>query len=267
MRKTRTEFSDRIKAEIFARDRATCSFTGCCLWILDHGAAWHSIIDWVDHTQPASNRGASTPENGVCASWKANQRKNNNGKDREYWFFHGRPTWHFFYENTILPSSLAERLKRHSKLQPSDWYFNRALHRLFEGLNDEGHTRNSAYWFKSSAKALQQWRKAIEFDADTRSMEKRLILKLPLTADMKILLRLREAETVKDVARIADIITPLYRAHNDIYWSFLESKTSETRRRWIAKARKSKNFSPVVLRLMRDNLKALETCGGCETDI
>lgn len=52
----RAEFPERVKAEIFARDRALCSYTGQNLWRLDHGASPGSEV-WIDHIHPAS-RGA-----------------------------------------------------------------------------------------------------------------------------------------------------------------------------------------------------------------
>jgi len=57
----RTEFSDRQKAEIFARDRATCCFSGANLWLLDAPLRPGFQMGWVDHIRPSSRGGKAAP--------------------------------------------------------------------------------------------------------------------------------------------------------------------------------------------------------------
>lgn len=71
-------FTDKQKAAIFVRDRATCCFSGANLWLLDAPlrVGWQS--DWVDHRKPKSRGGMADIENGVCASHTFNMKKRNN---------------------------------------------------------------------------------------------------------------------------------------------------------------------------------------------
>jgi hypothetical protein len=62
------EFTDATKAAIFARDRATCCFSGANLWLLDKSLRTGWQADLADHIKPRSRGGTAAPENGVCAS-------------------------------------------------------------------------------------------------------------------------------------------------------------------------------------------------------
>jgi prevent-host-death family protein len=71
-------FSDKEKAKIYARDRATWCFSGANLWLLDAPlrCGWQS--DWVDHVKPRSRGGSAGLKNGVFASHTFNSKKRNN---------------------------------------------------------------------------------------------------------------------------------------------------------------------------------------------
>ena len=59
----RKNFSDAVRAAAYARDRATCCYSGKSLWIADFGADPHFAIDWAEHYEPAARGGhqAGTP--------------------------------------------------------------------------------------------------------------------------------------------------------------------------------------------------------------
>jgi len=260
------EFSYPVKAEIFCRDRATCSFTGANLWILDHGARWGWSEDWVDHEKPLKRGGKSVRENGVCASWKANQRKSANGRDRQYWFYHGHPTRHYFYEQGAISKELSEQLKRLSRLQPSDWYFNRAIRQLLHALDSRywntHHDRDDEYYLKSCLGFLTDWRKARLVDIDKRSLEKRGVLKRPLTEDMRLMLKLRKAITLDEVKAIAGQLGPIYRANVNAFNAFLKAATDRGRRSALNQAGKNSRVSRRVIQSIRQLLASLDSkCG------
>jgi hypothetical protein len=265
MNRKQVEFSLSQKAEIFCRDRATCSFTGANLWILDHGARWEWSEDWVDHEKPVKRGGTSIVNNGVCASWKANQRKSANGRDRQYWFYHGHPTWHYFYEQGAITKDLSERLMRLSRLQTSDWYFNRAIRQLLHALDsyrNPGQVRDEDYYLKSCLGFLVKWHKVRQSDSDKRSLEKREVLKRPLTHDMRLMLKLRDAINLTDVKRIANELGPIYRANVDTYYAFLTAATDRGRRSVLRKAVDSTRVSIRVIQSMRRLLADLDPkCG------
>jgi len=261
----RTEFDEDTKAKIYCRDRATCSFTGANLWVLDHGARWGWIMDWADHETPVRRGGKSVIENGVCASWKANSRKSANGRDTDYWFYHGQPTWHCLYENGRLPEDVTERLRRFARLQPSDWYLNRAVCQMLLALDwhYENHKkRDEEYYLKACLRFLESWRKALHDDDDKRSLEKRGVLKRPVAHDVRLLLKLREANTPADVKRIANEVGPIYRANVDAFHGFLTAATDRGRRSVLLKAGNSTKVSVRVIQSMRRLLADLDPkCG------
>ena len=125
-RTAKNNFSEAQRAEIYARDRALCGYSGKSLWLPDYGAAPYSI-DWIDHRSPVARGGTPTLENGVCASWLYNWVKREH--KRAVLLFHsGYPTLDFYTFHQTLPESIGEHLQRFACLHPSDWYFNRALY-------------------------------------------------------------------------------------------------------------------------------------------
>ena len=111
-------FSETQRAEIFARDRALCGYSGKSLWLADHGAAPYSI-DWVDHFSSVARGGTPTLENGVCASWLYNWVKREH--KRAVLLFHsGYPTVDFYTYHQTLPESIGDHLRRFTLLHPSD---------------------------------------------------------------------------------------------------------------------------------------------------
>lgn len=82
-------FSDKDRAIIFVRDRATCAFSGKNLWILDQGII-HFDWDWVDHIKPYSKGGKTDSSNGMLASSKYNYITGANNK-KLYLYDYGFP--------------------------------------------------------------------------------------------------------------------------------------------------------------------------------
>lgn len=266
MPRKRTQFSESDKALIFCRDRATCCFTGACLWILDRGAVRTWLGDWADHEIPVARGGKSKPSNGVCASWKANQRKSANGRDHQYWFREGQATSHFVEEVGLPDTALVERLRRLSHLQPSDWYLNRAIYNLFLGFEKrywpDQWERQSEHYFKASLRFLTDWNRVVRKDKDQRSLEARGVLLRPLSNDMRLLLSLRSVESLDDLERIADKVGPIYRANCNAFHAFITAATSRGRQSAIARAATTKLVSSRVVRSMKQLDSVLDSkCG------
>ena len=138
-RKKRTEFNWDQKAQIFARDRATCVYSGKSLWLLDYGASPLYEWNWVDHLNPSRRGGGADITNGVCASYTYNMKKRANGADNKLWIesldpedpdSRSIPSEHYFFYFGELDPHLARQLIRLSKIEPSDWYFNQAVSQL-----------------------------------------------------------------------------------------------------------------------------------------
>ena len=136
---------DTLRAAVFARDKGICAFSGLSVWYLDHGTARFSHADWVDHIKPRSRSGKNTLDNLVCASFFYNRKKLNNGSDRQYLFYGGKPTQIFFETHGELTVQQAAALVRHEPLKVSDWYFNRAIFNFMVAIGNE------VYGFKANA--------------------------------------------------------------------------------------------------------------------
>ena len=131
MARTRTDFTDDQRAELFRLDCATCSYSGRNLWILDYGMDPSYAIDWADHIVPASKGGPSEIENGATASWFHNYLRGD-AQNRLYLFHRGQPTASFLWHYGPLPDATCRNLQRFARLHTSDWFLNRGLwHQVF----------------------------------------------------------------------------------------------------------------------------------------
>lgn len=213
MKSRRMEFSDRDKADVFVRDRATCCFSGKSLWLLDYGGG-PSTADWVDHVVPASKGGSAHPDNGVSASWIFNQSRGTGPAIRL--FADGRPSQDWFTLFEVVPRGIVEHFRRFSELHHSDWYFNRAvfhvqhgaaLHADQERRGGRRRSRGPDYWSRCALRYLTTWGKLVELERPTL-MKSRGLLPTRPSPDQKILIRLTEAE---DAAEIGELMLELAR--------------------------------------------------------
>ncbi len=215
-------FTDKQKAEIFVRDRATCCFSGANLWLLDaplrHG--WES--DWVDHIRPMSRGGKSDPlENGVCASATFNMKKRNNSADTTYLFRSGHPTSLYYKLHGPPPTAMVERLQRLANLKVPDWYFNRSINWVLQALHykcwskhwDKLPTRDDKYWFGAAFKKLQTFQKLAD---SCESLEERGIVCSPSELQ-QILLSLRETDSLDDFTKRSLKIFPTFKINSEAW--------------------------------------------------
>lgn len=215
----RQEFSDKQKAEIFARDRAVCAFSGKSLWVLDYGVSPTFDIDWVDHIRPAARGGGNSIENGICASSFYNSKKRDNTSDCKFMFREGKPTNHFFYFYEEIPAKIAEHLARFANIEVSDWYFNRALYRFMNGVGSirsiergKAYKRDAQYYAKSTLKILNQWR---SLPASLESISQRGLLPLDLTSDQLALLKVAQIDNQDELIGHMHACYPWYSSSCD----------------------------------------------------
>jgi len=218
-------FTDKQKAEIFVRDRATCCFSGANLWLLDapmrHG--WES--DWADHIRPISRGGKSDPNtNGVCASATFNVKKRNNSADTTYLYLNGHPTPLSYELYGPPPAAVVERLQRLANLKLPDWYFNRAINWALQALNykcwsktwDELPVRDDKYWFRAGYKKLVAFQDLAE---SCGSIEERGIIESPTEAQ-RVLLALRKAGSLSSFTKLALEIYPTYKNDSTSWYEY-----------------------------------------------
>lgn len=210
-----SNFTDSQKAELYVLHRATCAYSGEKLWILDGGAGRSFTIDWADHIHPVAKGGLSTIENGVCASWFHNRAKRDSTKAPVFLFFNGKPQSQFLKINGPLSRQISKDLVRFSRLHPSDWYFNRALFRVLLGVDylDNGigvRSRDDRYYASAALKIIGKWRR-IASKASVPSLEERGLAPNKPSPDQKLLLRIRDAETILEIRRLMKQLLPFYR--------------------------------------------------------
>jgi CRISPR/Cas system Type II protein with McrA/HNH and RuvC-like nuclease domain len=101
-----SNLTDAQKAQLYVLHCATCVYSGKKLWIIDGGASPDFTIDWADHIHPVAKGGPSTLDNGVCASWDINKKKNDKTEVPDFLFFEGKPTPKYYEVNTALPDTI-----------------------------------------------------------------------------------------------------------------------------------------------------------------
>lgn len=257
----REEFTDQQKAEIYARDRALCAFSGKSLWILDYGLSPTYQVDWVDHIKPAAKGGGNTIDNGVCSSSFYNEKKRANGNDNKYLFFAGRPTSHFYYFYEVIPAHIASHLQRFGKIDVSDWYFNRAVYRFMNGLwriraESKGRLldRDKVYYAKSSAKILKKWKTLAIMvdDFETRGMAAK-----PLSADQEILLSIRDCCNESDVLELMQVATPWFNSSVEAMNQLARINTKADIASLVSYIDEQETIAHRVKHMMLENISAL----------
>lgn len=273
--KARGQFSDATRAQIFAWDRGVCALTGANLWMLDYGLSGLEQEDWADHIKPVARGGKHLPGNGVCASANANFTKGANGRANEFWFIGGRPTYRYFSDMGKVPEATARWLAR--DVQPSDWYFNRAVRNLClaigaHGYDVSGYKRHEdrLYYPKAALRFLKEFRDewmsaatarrrftrvAIERDWQARG----LMLRKPWPEQSDIL-ELLDLDDEESVARLAEALSRRYRQNS----AWVEKMDDWTKSCDPAKGRailsalaEDKAVSPLVRELVTHNIAVL----------
>lgn len=252
--------NNKLRSEVFARDKALCAFSGLSLWLLDYGASAHSNFDWADHVRPASRGGKDSVDNLVAASFFYNSKKRSNGADNIYLFRGGGPTTDFFWAHGCLTSRHVEDIRAHAAIAASDWFFNRAWANLTTALYNEyvGATRerSPAYWQKAALARLIEW-KARGGISDFRE---RGLVRYPGAPDVQIMLTLGRAGSLKEIAATYRAVQPYFDANTRAFEDFLEARNPAARKRVLERAEKSKWVTEPTLVTLRINAALLSEC-------
>lgn len=213
----RTDFTAEQKAEIFALDRATCTYSGRNLWIADYGVDPSYQIDWADHVVPASRGGASNIENGAAAAYLYNYLRGN-ARQRLALFHRGLPTIDHTTYIGVIDADVAARLERFAALTSSDWFLNRAMWHIslataYEYQRRQGAKRSRDYSYYSACawKTLTRWRHMVD-DAQVPSIEERGLGAIRPEQDQAALLAIRDATSSADIIDLMHQLFPAYEA-------------------------------------------------------
>jgi len=226
--KSRGQFSDKTKAQLYAWDNGVCAMTGASLWMLDYGASSLCHYDWADHVRPRARGGSHEPENGVCVTEDANYEKGANGRANHYAYVAGQPTWKAFTTFGKVPEDTARCLRR--DVLPRDWYFSRCLANLMwvvfgrvEGWTGTRTKAKPMYYPDAAFRFLEdfreQWRNDMKVETGPTIREacldwaSRGLLPARRGEDQDQMLEVLEADTPEDLARIAQKLVPYLRAN------------------------------------------------------
>ena len=254
--------NNKLRSEVFGRDKAICAFSGTSLWMLDYGACAIADCDWADHIKPASRGGKDEVGNLVCASSFRNSRKRNNGADNCYFFRNGMATSHFFWAHGCISDDQVAVLRDHAQIQALDWYFNRALANLFIALYNEftGETRSrtSAYWQRAALARLQEWR----ILGGARDFAERGLLRYAEAPDVKLMANAAECLNAADIQNLYRRLQRYYDANTLAFETFLDAKSPSGRERVLARAEKSRFVTEPTLAALRANCRLLSFISG-----
>jgi len=255
---------DKARAEVYARDKAICAFRGVSVWLLDLGAVPFAEEEWTDHIRLASKKGSSLPDNLICASVSANYARNKNPAQPPYYFRSGAPTSQFFDDGYDIGPALAALLLADRHIEPSDWYFNRAVAHVL-GVVDQWHhkwvrmdgkrmTRTPTYWLKAALQYLQKWRKVSELDR-TKPFEARGLVRYPAAPETRLMLRLRKAQTLGEVRDVAKALLPVYARNADSYYAYLQAPSKLQRRALARGIKADRRIHPEIKRMVESSEK------------
>jgi hypothetical protein len=255
--------TDNLRAAVFARDKAICSFSGLSLWLLDYRTAPFAQPDWADHIKPVSRGGNDTLENLVCASFFYNSKKTNNGSDTAYLFRDGQPTEIFFWNHGYLSTEQAVIMRRHAKLCETDWYFNRAIYNLSCAMHDNwlrsASVRTPEYWQRSAYKRLAIWRQ--KATPKERGFLKRSLVRFPDAPDVQLLLELADAD-FPQLQKIYKKRCRYYNANANVLDAFAGTSDAQRRTQIIRHAGDRGLVTEPLLHSLHANLNLLRPSAG-----
>jgi hypothetical protein len=259
--------TDNLRAAVFARDKAICSFSGLSLWLLDYGTAPFAQPDWADHIKPISRGGNDTLENLVCASFFYNSKKTNNGSDTAYLFRNGQPTETFFWNHGYISAEQAIILRRHENICENDWYFNRAIFNLKCAMHDNWQrstpVRTPEYWQRSAYKRLTIWRR--KTTASQRDFLRRSLVRFPNAPNVQLLMELANADFSK-LQKIYKTLCRYYNANANVLNAFARTFDGQRRKQIITDAKAKGLATTPLLHSLHANLKLLQQRRCRDTD-
>jgi len=261
MRTRAHEFTDDQRAEIYARDRALCAYSGKSLWLADYGAA-PSTPDWIDHYRSVARGGKTKNENGVCASWLYNSIKRQHGGALRL-FDSGYPTSDYYSYYESLSPQIAAHLARFAVLHPSDWFFNRALFHVLLGVTGIGAkradgqvlSRGTEYRAKAALNYFGRWRMR---SSEVPHPKRRGLFPKRPSEDQKLLLGAENLETVAQLQRLMKKLAPYSLTSWNALTMLGEIRTRADARAVARAVAQHRHVVPRVKRAVRENLALLQ---------
>jgi hypothetical protein len=232
VRSSRLEFSEETKSDAFARDKAMCCYTGKSLWMADYGMDPDASADWLDHLVPASKGGSNDIGNALTTSWLWNKWRGA-GEQMPALFFAGVPTFAGEWALGEKVMVFFDGVQRMEKLDPSDWWLNRALWNTFiatqnELLRRSGTVRKRGpdYWARAALRMLDEWRKRAARDG-VKPPEKRKLQPTVKDRDVQLLWDVRRIETEAALLERINELAVWLEAHQTLMTTVRNAKAGE----------------------------------------
>lgn len=220
----RLDFDKKIKAQLYAREKAVCASCGTDLWRFRTGMCPLAEMDWADHIRPAAKGGGNSIDNGACVCYTCNSKKGDNSRDKEYSFLEGQPSGSYLGRFDQVNPLVEAALRANSKVHWTDWYFNRAICNMDFGVsqlrlakgNRQTIVRNSAHYAKVTFNFVKEWHRRRKPEAVSHPRERGLIPEL-LEPDQQILLQMFEATSEQDILELQEALLPYYAGHHAFF--------------------------------------------------
>jgi hypothetical protein len=259
------DFPDTVRAQAFARDRATCCYSGLNLWIADYGADPAFQIDWAEHRELASRGGSRDIENALCVSHGSNSLRANAKRVPPVLYYAGRPTQEALAFPSRVPDEVFKHLRRMAALRPSDWFLNRALWHVWLGTwwllaREEGHTRSrdTTYRARVTLGMLVKWRRAAADESASLPELRGLAPERP-SLDQKLLWSAQSLSDEPSLVRIMRKLLTHMRANRTVLDRVSDVNDRESARRLLARDARQKLLSPRVRARVTANVRGLQS--------
>lgn len=262
--RTKTQFNDQQRAEIFRRGRGVCAFCGKNLWILDEGISPFSDQDWADHIRPVTSKGESSEGNGICACSTCNSKKSNNSRDKLYILTkNGRPSYyHYVWSRAQLDETMADSLSRHSELELKDWFLNRAFSNAFWHMNNlweaVNRKRRKKHWYGASWTFLKKWKRELgdmKPAEAVRDLRRRGLIPFHARSDIKQMTAVCTAGTKTECFRALDQLYEFFRDSHTAWFRFANALSLRQKRSVLASTMRKRHISQSTRFAMRQYLK------------
>jgi hypothetical protein len=227
----RKNFSDAVKAQAFARDRATCCYSGRNLWAADFGAIFDFPVEWCDHFVPSAEGGSAELSNARSAHWEVNY--DSGAGDRPLSLCVNGKLFKTAHVTALERVDVESRLKRMEKIDASDWYLNRAFinilwgvewlchngrHRWVKGRSLQEPVKRMVHGDRYRARAalrfLKNWRSATR-RAAVEAPELRGLYPVGATEDVRILWSSTACADEPQMLGLMSALEPFMRANWD----------------------------------------------------
>ena len=255
----RKDFTENQKAEIYARDRATCAFSTQSLWALDYGIFGSRVTNWIDHIVPCAAGGSSDIDNGVCASDFFNSQKRDDATDTHYLIIAGEVTPYYLKVFGEPAQALQAQLMRLANVQPCDWFYNRCITGTFVGFewrclklyHSKEEKRTDEYWFRSAWKRLEKYHKK----KSNHTIPERGLVNDPSLFGVAELLQLESITTYEKYRSYIETLYPMFRQNYKAVYEYQRLPRIREQTAYLDHLSDNDQINPLMLSSLRgDNL-------------